>query len=69
MASITITTSGANATRVLAAIEESLGLEQAATDQDVKDYIVTDLKQLVRTSERRVAEEAANPDPVDVDIT
>ena len=58
MPAITITTSGANATRVAAAIQESLGLDAPATAQEIKNYIISDLKQLVRSSERRVAVDA-----------
>jgi hypothetical protein len=65
MPTISLTLSGAAATRLQGALEESLDLTdedgepRAATLADAKDYIVQDLKQLIRTSEKRVAAAAA----------
>jgi hypothetical protein len=58
---IEITLSQAAATRLQNALQETLNLSdeegapRAATMADAKEYIVSDLKQLIRTSERRVA--------------
>ena len=69
MASITITFSAAAATRISTALQESQGLPDPATADEIKEYLTTDLKQMVRSSERRVAVKAANPTPNDVIIT
>ena len=69
MPSITITFNAESATRIAAAFQEVFNLPAPATAQEVKDYVITDLKQVVRTSEKRVAEAAANPNPGDVDLT
>lgn len=61
MPDIIISLSGTAATRLRAAITETLdprdddGEPRVATIEDAKDYIVQDLKQLIRTSEKRVA--------------
>jgi hypothetical protein len=69
MASITINFTAAPATRLAAALQETLGLDAPATLAELKDYIVTDLKQIVRTSEKRAAIAAAATGAADVNIT
>jgi len=68
MATLTINFTAPNATRLQNALQESLALEDPATLADLKEYVMLDLRQLVRTSERRVAAAAATPGP-DVVIT
>lgn len=69
MPDITISLTAGNITRLQAALQETQGLDNPATEQEVKDYIIIDLKQLVRSSERRVAVKAANPNPDDIEVT
>lgn len=64
MPDITISVTSAQAKRIQDAFEEALELDRPATIADVKEYIVSDLKQFVRTSERRVARDAI----VDVEL-
>lgn len=59
MATITINMSAAAATRVSKALQYAKGLGAPATREEVKDYIITDLKQIIRNAERRMAVEAA----------
>jgi len=69
MPSVTLTFSAAHATRIQDAITESLDLEEPATVEDFKNYIVSDVKQLVRTSEKRVARELAESTVNDVELS
>lgn len=69
MASFTVTFSAENVTRIAAAFQETLDLPDPATSDEVKDFVVEKIKQIVRTSEKRVAEAAANPNPADVVVT
>jgi hypothetical protein len=75
MPDITISLTAAAATRLQDAFEESLNLTdedgnpRAATLQDAKDYIVADLKQFVKNSERRVAVKAAQAGATDPNIS
>lgn len=59
MPSITLTFDAANATRLQNALTGAKGLEQPATAEDLKDYIISNLKQMVRLEEERVAYNAA----------
>lgn len=69
MPTITLNLSAIAATRLRAAIAETLDLtdddgeSRDATANDVKGYIIGDLKQLIRTSERRVAAKVVAPGP------
>ncbi len=75
MASVTINFSAAHATRIQDALTESMDLvdevgdPRPATIADLKAYIGSDIRQFVRTSERRVARAAAASASTDVDIT
>ena len=75
MPSVTINFSAAHATRLqtaLAANDRLLdenGAPRAATIADLKAYIVSDLKQLVRSTEQRAAARAAAQATTDIDIT
>ena len=75
MPSVTINFDGAVATRLQAALEETFRPEDIdgnpipADIAMLKQYIVNDLRQFVRTSERRVARKAAEASVVDVDVT
>ena len=69
MVDITITIPTAQAGRLQAAFEEALGLDRPATVSDARDYIINDLKQFVRTSEKRVAANVAQASVTDLDIT
>ena len=69
MASITINFSAEHAARIQTALEVALELDHPATVADLKNYIVTDVKQLVRNTERRIAREAAEAPITDVDLT
>lgn len=70
MASITITIPVDQEQRVRDAFTELLNLKQPATIAEVKEYIIKDIKQVVRNAERqaaaRAAQEADGPAP---DIT
>ena len=66
MAVLTVTFTAENATRIAAAFQETLDLEQPATATEVEQYVKEKIKQVVRASEKRVAEAAANPNPADV---
>jgi len=69
MPSITINFSPEHATRIQDALTYALGLEQPATAADLKAYVIADVRQLVRNTEKRMAEEAASA-PIDyVDLT
>ena len=65
MPTITINLSAAAAKRLRATIEESLGPRdndgelRPATLDDAKTYIIGDLKQMIRSSEKRRAEREA----------
>lgn len=70
MATITLDLTAGQATRLQDAMTIALHLDQPATLDDAKGYIIADLKQLVRNTERREAAEAAKAGlPVDIDIT
>jgi len=68
MPSVTINFTAANADRLKTALKQSLQLEDDATVEDLKTYIIADLKQLVRHAERREAQRIAmsNSDPVEI---
>lgn len=70
MAQLIIDIPDAQVQRVRDAFTFALGLEQPATVADVKNYIIEDVKQLVRSAEKRIAEQAV-VDQVgpDVDLT
>ncbi len=68
MPSIKLTFTATHVTRIQNAITETLELEAPVTVVDVKKYIIQDLQQLVRTSERRVAVAAVETNN-DVEIT
>ena len=68
MATITLNLPTASLTRLKAALTETLELTVPATGEDCKNYIITDLKQLVRSSERRAAAKAV-VDEVPLDVT
>jgi hypothetical protein len=74
MPTISLTLSAAAANRLQDALTETLDLvdedgdPRVADINDAKDYIVQDLKQLIRTSEKRVAA-AAVPTGTDPSIT
>ena len=59
MPTISIALSNIAARRLRDALTESTNSDDPATLGDVKAYIIADLKQLIRTSEKRVATEAA----------
>jgi hypothetical protein len=75
MPSITINFSAEHASRISAALTETLSLTDAegaplaATVEDLKTYIIKDIRQLVRNSELRVAERAAREQATNIDIT
>lgn len=70
MAQIILDLTASQATRLQDALTEALELDAPATIDDAKDYIIADLKQFVRTSEARVAAQAAKDAlPADLDIT
>lgn len=66
---ITITVPEAQVPRVRAAFTRVLGLSQPATGADIKGYIISKLKQVVRAAERGAAAEAQREAETDVDIT
>jgi len=68
MATLTINFTAANAARLQDALQESIIIDRPATLADLKEYVITDLKQLVRNSERRAAARAALPG-TDVELT
>lgn len=59
MADLTITIPDTAVQRVRDAFTEMLDLGQPATVEDVRQYIIADLKQKVQAAERRVAQRAA----------
>jgi len=75
MPTLTINFSNAVALRIQDALEEGLRLEDGngdrrpATMNDLKDYVVADVKQFVRTAEKRIARRAAEAVVEDVDLT
>jgi hypothetical protein len=75
MPTLTINFSAEHAVRIQDALQEALALTdgngdpRAATLADLKDYVVADLRQFVRTSEKRVARQAAEMAVDYVDIT
>lgn len=69
MPSVTLTFSSAHAGRIRAALDETLELEEPATVEDFKDYIVKEIRQMVRNAEMRTARLAANASVGTVDIT
>ena len=68
MPSITLTFSAQQATRLSIALQKALELDAPATGSDLKQYIIEDIRQLVRTAEKQIAEEAAQPQE-DLDLT
>ena len=75
MPSLTINFTAPVATRLQAAIEETYRPEDVdgnpvpATLQDLKQYIINDLRNFVRNSELRVARRAADQSVSDVEVT
>ena len=75
MEKLSINFSGAHAKRIQSALEEVLDLvdsegePRAATMADLKEYIIADVRQFVRTSEKRVARRAADTSVRYIDIT
>lgn len=69
MPTVTLTFSAAHAARIQEALTFALRLEQPATLEDFKGYIVADVKQLIRNTERQIAREAAESPITDVDLT
>ena len=75
MATVTLNISAANATRLQDALGESMELRdedeepRLANMGDLKEYIISDLVQFVRNSERRVARRAADLTLTPVAIT
>jgi len=59
MATLTITTTGAQDTRIIAAFRAHSG-NQAATGAEVKAWLIDQLKAMVHSYETRVANEAAS---------
>lgn len=53
---VTITIPERHVQRVRSAFQEALELDNLASLPDVKNYIINDIKQLVRRAERKVAE-------------
>jgi len=75
MPSVTLNFTAANATRIQDAIKETLNplgedlLPRDATVADLKEYLIKDIKQFVRSSERRVVARLANGSVNDVNLT
>ena len=75
MAKLSINFSDAHATRIQSALEEAMDLvdtegePRSATMADLKEYIIADVRQFVRTSEKRVARRAADTSVSTIDIT
>ena len=65
---ITITIPDEQIPRVRAAFTFALELDEPATLADLKSYIITDLKQLVRNAEQRKAAQEAVVDSMAPDI-
>jgi hypothetical protein len=63
MATISITTDAENTARVLAAFGTYWNLGRDATGAEVKEYLVRQLKAVVRQQERRADENAIVDDP------
>ncbi len=59
MKEITITLTDPAAKRVSKALQRVKGLADPATVDEIKEYVVTDLKQLVAAVEKKVAAESA----------
>ena len=68
MPSVTINFSAAHAQRLQAALEANERSGAPATLADLKQYIISDLKQLVRRTEQRAAARAAAQATTDIDI-
>ena len=69
MPSVTINFSAAQAQRLQAALEANTRSDAPATLADLKQYIISDLKRLVRRTEQRAAARAAAQATTDIDIT
>ena len=69
MADVTITIPPAEEQRVRDAITIALGLDQPAVMDDLRQYIINDIKQLVRNTEKREASKTAADAIIDVPIT
>lgn len=69
MATLTITFSAAVQARLRAAFEKAFELDRPATADDVRDYVIRNLKQFVTSVERRVAREAAQESITDPNFT
>ena len=64
MANFSITTTGAQDTRILAAFQDRFGPE--FTGADIKAWLIDQLKGVVRSYETQVANEAASAGVVDI---
>jgi hypothetical protein len=69
MPTLTIDFSAEHGQRIQDALTESLNLDAPATMADFKAYVIQDVRQLVRNSEKRVAAAAATDLITDVDLT
>ena len=75
MASVTINFSTEHAVRIQSALEQTLMLKdengdpRPATVADLKTYIVADVRQFVRSAERREAARVSRVGIDDVDLT
>lgn len=69
MASLTITVPDPQVPRVQAALGEVMLLGRDATSDEVRQFIVDNLKQVVRSVETQDAEETARATVVDIDAT
>lgn len=67
MAVMTITTSGAQDTRIIAAFRDRLGPETQAAD--VKAWVIEQIKGVVHSYETRLANEAASAAVVPIEPT
>lgn len=69
MPTLTLEITGAQASRIQAAVEETAALDRAATMDDLKDIVVYHLKQYVKKSERRAAQKAADLSVTELTLT
>lgn len=69
MATVTITTSGAQDTRIAPAVGAALGLGRNATGAEVKQYLVTELTSVVRNYEQVQATNTAKAGVTDITPT
>jgi len=62
---MTITTTAAQAVRVAAAVGEELRLDRPATAEECRQYVITILRNIVLTSEKKIAVAALVPSTFD----